>query len=319
MMDEPRATTLPPEHGYADWLTAVAPALRALDWQRHMQVDDLGEGVSIALLDVLPPEDVELVVEGPPTFSISVFVEGEGTVSIDGGEPLVFTPGTTVICSTDRIVSGVDVLRGGVRLRIVDVRFEPQLLAALGGPLWRRYGGRLLVDRSVPEQGAVMVGFPAPPALLQVAQHISGCIYRRADVRRLYLRAKALEMLAIVMGLFLEADTSAAGRGERAQRKVEEAQRLIEGRLHEPWTITRLSREVGLNEKSLKSAFRAHVGQSIHAYLTQIRVEAAANMLSAGQTVTETALATGFTNLSHFSKTFRKVTGFAPSCLSRRR
>lgn len=309
----------PPEHGYADWLTAVAPAMRTLDWQRHMQVDDLGEGVSIALLDVLPPEDVELVVEGPPTFSISVFVEGEGTVSIDGGEPLAITPGTVVICSTDRIVSGVDVMRGGVRLRIVDVRFEPHLLADLGGPLWRQYGGRLLVDRSVPERGAVMVGFPAPPALLQAAQHISGCLYRRPDVRRLYLRAKALEMLAIVVGLFLEKDASTPGRGERAQRKVEEAQRLIEGRLHEPWTIARLAREVGLNEKSLKAAFRAHVGQSIHAYLTQMRVEAAANLLVSGQTVTETALSTGFTNLSHFSKTFRKVTGFSPSSLNRRR
>ncbi len=318
-MDERPAMTVPPELGYADWLTAVAPAVRTLGWERHMHVDDLGEGVSIALLDVLPPEDVVLVVEGPPTFSISVFVEGEGTVSIDGGEPLVVTAGTAVICSTDRIVSGVDVLRGGVRLRIVDVRFEPQLLADLGGPLWRHYGGRLLVDRSVPERGAVMVGFPAPPALLQVAQHISGCMYRRADVRRLYLRAKALEMLAIVMGLFLESDASAAGRGERAQRRVEEAQRLIEERLHEPWTITRLAREVGLNEKSLKTAFRAHVGQSIHAYLTQMRVEAAANMLSTGQTVTETALATGFTNLSHFSKTFRKATGFSPSSLNRRR
>lgn len=112
-MDERVPTRLPPEHGYADWLTAVAPAMRTLDWQSHMQVDDLGEGVSIALLDVLPPEDVELVVEGPPTFSISVFVEGEGTVSIDGGEPLAITPGTAVICSTDRIVGGVDVMRGG--------------------------------------------------------------------------------------------------------------------------------------------------------------------------------------------------------------
>lgn len=309
--------TVPPQAGYADWLTAAAPAVEILGWERHMSVDDLGEGVSIAMLNIVPPEDAVIAVEGPPTFSISIFLDGEGTLAIDGGQPLMITPGTAVVCATDQTVSGIDTIRGGLRLRMMDVRFAPAVLQGLGGPLWQRYGGALLADRSVPERGAVMVGFPAPAALLQVALQITSCAYSHPDLRRLYLRAKALELLAVVVGTFLNAGQSAI-RAERSLPKIAEAQRLIEGRLHEPWTIARLARAVGLNEKSLKAGFRTHVGQSIHAYLTKVRMEAAAHMLAEGQSVTEVALATGFTNLSHFSRTFRKATGLPPSAFARR-
>lgn len=318
-MSSARASMIdPPEVAYADWLTAAAPAVRDLGWRENLKVDTVGEGISIAILDVVPPQDARIAVEGPPTFSISLFLEGEGTLSIDGGEPLPIAPGMAVVCATDQVVSGVNTVRGGARVRIVDVRFEPEFLAALGGPMWYRYGGRLLVDRSVPERGAVMVGFPAPPALLQPAAQIAACPYEAADVRGLYLRAKAMEMLAVTVAAFREAGRAAA-KPDRESRKIAEAQRLLEARMAESWTIDRLARAVGLNEKSLKAGFRAQVGHSIHAYLIKVRMEAAACMLEAGQSVTETALATGFGNLSHFSKTFRKAVGVAPSAFARRR
>jgi AraC-like DNA-binding protein len=318
-MTEPRASLIdPPEVAYADWLSAAAPAVGDLGWKDHLHVDALGEDVSIAMLDVVPAADARIPVEGPATFSICVFLDGEGTLSIDGGQPLPITRGMAVVCVTDRIVAGLNTVRGGARIRLVDVRFGPGFLASLGGPLWRRYGGGLLVDRSVPERGAVMVGFPAPPPLLQPAQQIMACGFRSPDVRRLYLRAKALEMLAVVIAAFQEAGGSLAGRGERDHRKIAEAQRLMQERLNEPWTIARLAREVGLNEKSLKTGFRRQVGASIHAHLVSVRLEAASSMLAAGQSVTDVALATGFSNLSHFSKTFRRATGLPPREFARR-
>ncbi|MFG1361004.1 helix-turn-helix domain-containing protein [Xanthobacter pseudotagetidis] len=318
-MTEPRASLVdPPEVAYADWLSAAAPTVGELGWKEHLKVDAVGEDISVAMLDLVPASDAQIAVEGPATFSICVFLDGEGSLSIDGGQPLPITAGMAVVCVTDRLVSGLNTVRGGARMRLVDVRFGPGFLAGLGGPLWRRYGGGLLVDRSVPEIGALMVGFPAPSALLQPAQQIVACAFRSADVRRLYLRAKALEVLAVAVALFQEAGAAPGGRRERDRRKVAEAQRLLQERLHEPWTIARLAREVGLNEKSLKSGFRRQVGASIHAHLVKVRLEAAAEMLSGGQSVTEVALATGFSNLSHFSKTFRRATGLAPREFARR-
>lgn len=318
-MTDARASLIdPPEIAYVDWLTAAAPAVRDLGWHEHLKVDALGEGISTAILDVVPPQDSRIEVEGPPTFSISLFLEGQGTLSINGGRPLSITPGMAVVCATDQRVSGVDTVRGGARVRIVDVRFEPECLAALGGPMRGRNGGRLLMDYSVPERGALMVGFPAPPALLHAGSQIVACTYTAPDLRNLYLRAKALEILAITVATFREAGDDAVARPDREARKIAEAQHLLEARMAEAWTIARLARAVGLNEKSLKAGFRVQVGQSIHAYLIKLRIDAAAGMLKSGQSVTETALATGFTNLSHFSKTFRKVTGTSPRHFSGR-
>ncbi|GGF70005.1 AraC family transcriptional regulator [Azorhizobium oxalatiphilum] len=304
--------TEPREDGYADWLTAAAPSVRDFGWDRHLMMDELGGGLSVAMLDVLPPQDVEIAVEGPPTFSISLFVEGEGSISIDGGQPLRITPGVVVVCSTDRTIAGTNKVNGGVRLRLVDIRFDPEMLSQIGGPVWRADIGGMLTDRSMPDLGALMIGFPATPALLLAARQMLDCSFRREDIRRLYLRAKALEVLAIVIALFWEARERETGAQVRLRRKVAEAQGLIEARPQEPWTITRLAKAVSLNEKTLKAGFRSQVGQPIHAYLITVRIEAASAMLRAGHSVTDVALASGFSNLSHFSKTFRKATGIAP-------
>ncbi|QQM32879.1 AraC family transcriptional regulator (plasmid) [Martelella lutilitoris] len=63
----------------------------------------------------------------------------------------------------------------------------------------------------------------------------------------------------------------------------------------------------------LKEGFRLTIGKSIHAYLRTTRIEAAADLISAGASVTEAALAVGFENLSHFSKAFRAEKGVLPS------
>lgn len=307
-----------PQTAYARWLSAAVPLMHDLDWQRHLKVEQPGEGISMALLDIMPREDAHIAVSGPPTFSISMFLEGAGTLSIDGGEPLEIQSGMAVFCTTDQTVNGLNVIRGGTRLRMVDVRYARSFLTDLGGPLWRNYGSGLLVDRSVPEQGALMMGFPASPPLLLAAQQITTCPYQQEDVRRLYLRAKALEILAGLITALREAASEPELRNERDRQRIVEAQQLIESRLDEPWTISRLARAVCLNEKSLKSGFRTHVGHSIHAYLIKVRMEAAASMLAQGQSVTEVALATGFGNLSHFSKTFRKATGLSPREYARR-
>lgn len=87
---------------------------------------------------------------------------------------------------------------------------------------------------------------------------------------------------------------------------------LLASRYGEPWTIATLSREVGLNERKLKHGFRTIVGCTIHDCLTGARLDAAAHMLADGASVTETALAVGCNNLSHFAKACRRRHGATP-------
>jgi transcriptional regulator GlxA family with amidase domain len=149
-------------------------------------------------------------------------------------------------------------------------------------------------------------------ALLDAARQILECPFDRPETRNLYLRAKALEALALTVDTVDSAARATGIIGNRIAPRIQKARRLIEQQFEESWTIERLSRTVGLNERDLKAGFRRLVGRSIHAYLRSVRLEAAASMLRDGRTVTEAALATGFSNLSHFSKTFRESKGVPP-------
>jgi AraC family transcriptional regulator len=60
--------------------------------------------------------------------------------------------------------------------------------------------------------------------------------------------------------------------------------------------------------------FREGMGVPPHQYLTQQRIEKAKLLLRASRhNVNEVASATGFTNASHFAKTFRRIVGVSPT------
>ncbi|WZB77380.1 helix-turn-helix transcriptional regulator [Achromobacter insuavis] len=228
---------------------------------------------------------------------------GRGTV---GGR----VAGMAVVQTGERGARGRFQMAGGQNVRLVDIRYSPAGLLRAGGRPLAALRGAFVLDHSVPAMGSLMAGFPAPPGLLRLAGDVLDCLHEDDTARRLYMRAKALEALAIVLETMSDA---AGGPGGAARaRQLAQARRLIEVRYGEEWTVSRLAREVGLSEKKLKAGFRQVAGRSVHAYLKSVRLEAAASMLEAGYSVTDAALATGFANLSHFSKSFRQAKGVAP-------
>ena len=68
----------------------------------------------------------------------------------------------------------------------------------------------------------------------------------------------------------------------------------------------------GLSAYHLIRVFRKEVGLPPHAYLEQVRINRARELLRAGFGITDVALTTGFTDQSHFSKHFKKMTGVTP-------
>lgn len=86
------------------------------------------------------------------------------------------------------------------------------------------------------------------------------------------------------------------------------------------WTLARLAREVGSSPYHLTRVFRAHTGSSIHQYLTGLRLALAMRRLERdGEGHLSTiALETGFSSHSHFSATFRRAFGVAPTILTAR-
>jgi AraC-like DNA-binding protein len=78
-------------------------------------------------------------------------------------------------------------------------------------------------------------------------------------------------------------------------------------------SIADRAHDVGLNSARLTRAFRRYVGIAPHAYVVRCRLASATALLESGMTVSETCFRSGFENLSHFCRAFRRTLGVRAS------
>ena len=286
-----------------------------LRWMYSVDVSEIGEGVRLNHIDFTPEQDHHVVVEGPPSFCLAVFLEGDGSLALKDGPSLAVKGGTTVLCHTLRHMRGANAARAGVRVHCLDFRFEPELLRRFDMPAFSA------LVRSFPANGSVhdslLLGRPTSQAMARIAQEIITC-RMTGMARRVFLYAKALEALAHVISLSEQEEKAGGAVLSPSDRdRVLAARDLLHDRFEEPWTIARLARAAGINEKKLKIGFRQLVGMTVHAYLEETRLTAAAELLRTGHSVLETSLSAGYANPSHFAKQFRQRHGLPPRAWAR--
>jgi transcriptional regulator GlxA family with amidase domain len=99
------------------------------------------------------------------------------------------------------------------------------------------------------------------------------------------------------------------------------AEAWLRQNLSEPPTIAALSEAVGVSERTLHEAFRAHMETTPKAYLKTLRLNAARDSLlegREGRRVTDVALDWGFLHFGWFSQDYRRLFGETPSQTLRR-
>ena len=106
--------------------------------------------------------------------------------------------------------------------------------------------------------------------------------------------------------------------GTATPRCVRKEVELIEAHAHEPLVVEDIAEAVGVSVRALQSGFRRHMGSSPMAYLRDVRFELVHKDLidadpSEGVSVTQLALARGFTHLSRFAQAYRERYGVSPS------
>ncbi len=106
----------------------------------------------------------------------------------------------------------------------------------------------------------------------------------------------------------------AVGREDQAVNRVRE---YIEAFYPEDISIEQLSHVANLSPFHLIRVFRNHVGLPPHAYLIQVRVARAKGLLLRGQSISSVTFKTGFTDQSHFTRQFKRITGVTPSKYSK--
>ncbi len=99
----------------------------------------------------------------------------------------------------------------------------------------------------------------------------------------------------------------------RSVVRIERLCRHLEAHFSEPLPLDDLARLTGLQKNYLCRAFKAHTGQTVLRYILQQRLGQAMLLLrQTDRPVIEIALESGFNDLPHFNRTFRREVGSSP-------
>ncbi|PHM60345.1 helix-turn-helix domain-containing protein [Xenorhabdus ishibashii] len=262
--------------------------------------EELSDGIHINRIYLELSKDFTEYCEGPPTVSIAFVLSGKGKMAIENGEVLEINPGTMVFFYSPTMTRGMNFFGCGT-WRILDIRFSLNEIEAQELPSFTKLTAGF--EKNASYSDALMMACPIYPPFMQIVNQIEEC-QLNGSVRKVYLKAKALEILACVTAQIYDCQYNVISGLQR--RAVYNAIKIINNDYHYPWTIKSLSRAVGLNERKLKEGFRAVVFRTFHQYLENVRMTTAEDLLKKGMSVIEVAAAVGYSSPSHFSKRFRQ-------------
>ena len=148
-------------------------------------------------------------------------------------------------------------------------------------------------------------------------EHIFGEMYRVPEKIRIpYFRVKILELL-----LFLDAMTIPKKEPERPYfyrsqvERIKALKQFLTEHVAESYTQEELSARFDLPMTGMKTCFRSVYGASIGAWLTNYRMNLAAELLlnERGQSIAEIGSRVGYDNAGKFTVAFKKVMHLTPS------
>jgi AraC-like DNA-binding protein len=202
------------------------------------------------------------------------------------------------------------------RMTMVNIEIEPELLEPLFGDDTQL--------RSILCRGSEWKNSFYPTvttAMRSIARQIWNVPYQGA-ARRMYLQAKAWELLAMQIDLvrtdrFLPV-TPQQLRSDTIAR-LHHAKEILTDRFEELGSLSELAQQVGISERTLRRGFRELFGTTPMKYITKQRLLRAKKLLDSQQcSVAQVALMLGYQNLGHFAAAFKREFGVNPSdCLEK--
>lgn len=106
-----------------------------------------------------------------------------------------------------------------------------------------------------------------------------------------------------------------SGRDDRPEARVRKMAAWAAGRLDTPVSLTDAAAHVGLSAGRARHLFVEETGLPFRTYLLWRRLMKAAEIFSAGASLTDAAHQAGFSDSSHLSRTFQRMFGIAADSL----
>ena len=189
---------------------------------------------------------------------------------------------------------------------MVSVRLAPSLVASTAEAL------SLPRDRTdlTPRLGA------RDPLVEHVVRALMAELEAPAPAGRIYADGLAVALTTRLLQNF--SAVGAVGRQTLSKPQVRRLVEFVEANLEADLTLEQLSAVAGISVPHLTTLFRRTMGQSVHAYVMERRVQRARALLLARQmTIAEVALETGFAHQSHLARWMRRLLGVTPSDILR--
>ena len=154
--------------------------------------------------------------------------------------------------------------------------------------------------------------FKMPPTVESAVFQILQCSLEY-PARRLFIEGKVLELLALEIDRKFRKKFSGPVLSPKDVELLHRVKQIMMDNTLDPPTLAEIARKVGLNEKKIKTGFRALFGQTVFGFLNSYRMETAKRMMEETLCpVSEAAWAVGYVNASHFSSAFRGRFGILP-------
>ncbi|HCE10883.1 MAG TPA: hypothetical protein DEQ40_20200 [Oxalobacteraceae bacterium] len=233
------------------------------------------------------------------TFKIMWQIAGQSRIE-QGGREAMLVPGTWAVYDSTRPYS-VNVLEPDSRFVVL---FLPQSEAYAWGPEIPR-----LIGTALSGKGTAEVALSAIGRLLDDQFSLD-------SAGQMVVQDSVVSLLAAAMRQTENADTAAQARAVNP-RKLEQIRAFIVEHISEPdLSAERIAQAFSMSRRSLYYLFD-RMGQTPHAYVLGLRLEAARKSLGdarqADKTITQRAYEFGFSDAAHLSRAFHERFGMSPS------
>lgn len=139
------------------------------------------------------------------------------------------------------------------------------------------------------------------------------------ESQRASVKTSALMIEGLTLEIIAEASRQSAASSNHTCSWLEHARDILHERFSDNITLTCLAKLVRVHPVYLASSLRKRYHCTIGGYRQRLRIEFACNELTKSHSsLAQIALAAGFANQAHFSKTFKRLTGTTPAKVSSR-
>ncbi|MGO1528870.1 MAG: helix-turn-helix domain-containing protein [Senegalia sp. (in: firmicutes)] len=149
--------------------------------------------------------------------------------------------------------------------------------------------------------------FKSDPREEGIIKKLDLCFDEQADnLNNLLLESYILELMSMNIERLLCKDCPKNQLSKTDMDSLDYAREILLNRLESPPSLLELSHMIHMNDCKLKRSFKEYFGKTVYEFIREQRFEKAFYLLESGNhNVSQTAFAVGYTNVSHFSKTFK--------------